>query len=654
MKSIRTQIISAMLIIILLLICIFGGLSCYLNYKTADEVIRLSLTETADVASDQVATEIKSLENVAKEVGCNPTLGSDSVDVATKKAIIDQKIKTYGYEEGNVLNSSGINIFDGTTHSDKEYFKAAMLGKTTVSGPEIVEQGKKFRFIICAPLWQNGIADSQVIGAVYFCPDGNFLNNIVTNIAVGKTGYAYIINKEGTNVADSSPDVVGVENTISDAKTDPTLKDCAEMEQKMINGEHGYSTYVYDHDKWIEAYAPIDSTEHWSIGVASKMNDCLKYYYLSIWIIAALSILFFIIATVAAAKFTKKVCTPIKECTERILKLSEGDLTTPVTENNRQDETGVLTRATKVLVENLNGVIQDMTYILGQMAEGNFSVASKAVYEGDFAPIETATEQIIISLNLVMNQINKSADQVAMGSGQVAVGAQTLSQSTIQQTRSVEEISNSINSILIKVKENANMSKQATEISNTSKENLIVGNQEMAEMIRAMGDITASSQEIERIIKLIDDIAFQTNILALNAAVEAARAGDAGKGFAVVADEVRTLASKSADAAKDTASLIDRSMKAVENGSQIANSTEHTMKDMAAAVEQLGNLIVKISDSSHEQAEGIEQITQTLEEITGAVQENSSTAEESAASSEELSGQADTLKELVSQFSLNE
>jgi methyl-accepting chemotaxis protein len=641
-----------MLIIVVLLICIFAGISCYLNYSTAEEVIRLSLTETADISAERITAEISSIQNISKEVGCNVAIANSDTPLSNKKQIIDQKVEMYDYEEGNVINAEGTSIFDGTSHANTDYFNEAMQGESFISGPYILEKGKKLKYIVSSPIWKDGVPNSQVVGVVYFCPNSNFLIDIVADITVGETGYAYIIDKEGTNVADAYPEVVGVENTIADAKTDKQLEDCSVMEHKMINGEHGYGIYMYENDRWVQAYAPIENTDGWSIGVASMMKDCLKYYFISIAVIGIISIIFLIFTIIIATSFATRISKPIKETTERILKLSEGDLTTEVADNHRKDETGVLTHATKVLVNELNDVIRDLTNILGQMAEGNFRVHSQATYKGDFLPIQTATDRIISSLNFVLNQINQSSNQVSIGSGQVAIGAQTLSESSIQQSKSIEDVSDAVNEILIHVRENADIANQANDISNTSREKLLLGNQEMADMVKAMDEITITSKEIGRIIKLIDDIAFQTNILALNAAVEAARAGDAGKGFAVVADEVRNLAAKSAEAAKDTATLIDSAIRAVDNGSQIADSTEQTMKEMADAVESLGQIISKISELSNEQAESIEQITQTIEQISGVVQSNSATAEESAASSEELSGQAEILKDLVGKFSL--
>lgn len=655
MKSIRSQIILVLLTVIVLSSGIFGIICCYLNYNTAGSILNQSFTKMAENAANRIAVEIKAIQNVAIDSGCNETLADPKIPVIVKKQIIDEKIRNFNFIGGNILDSNGVSIFDGKNHSQTDYYKNAMNGKAFISAPEKGEKQGTMKFFVSAPLWENGIPNTKIIGVIYYSPNGNFLNKMVgSNIKVSKSGYAYIISKDGLNLADeeSTPEIIGVENSIEDAKSDAELKDLAAMETKMIKGEAGYGKYYYRDTKWVQGYAPIQYTDHWSVGVASEEKDFLTNYYFSIIFTIILIIIFISLGTFVAIKFANRISKPIIECSNRILKLSAGDLNTPVSVTNRKDEVGVLTNSTKVVVDELNDVVSDISNVLNEMAQGNFRVESNSNYKGDFLPIQTASKQILESLNIALNEINKSADQVSDGSGQVAFGAQTLSQGSMEQASEIEELSATINEITAQVKENATNAIKANEISNTSKESLIRGNLEMGQMIVAMQEISNTSKEIERIIRTIDDIAFQTNILALNAAIEAARAGAAGKGFAVVADEVRNLASKSAEAANDTAVLIESSIRAVNNGSKIADSTAATIQDMLKAIESLTCIVENIANASSDQSEAIEQVTNSIHQISEVVHNNSATAEESAASSEELSAQAHVLKKLVDHFSL--
>ncbi|MEG2769394.1 MAG: methyl-accepting chemotaxis protein, partial [Oscillospiraceae bacterium] len=246
------------------------------------------------------------------------------------------------------------------------------------------------------------------------------------------------------------------------------------------------------------------------------------------------------------------------------------------------------------------------------------------------------------------------SEQVASGSDQVSSGAQALSQGATEQASSIEELSATIQAVSNQIKDNANNAKMASELSSMAGKEVQNGNEHMQSMIVAMEDISSTSNKIGKIIKTIDDIAFQTNILALNAAVEAARAGSAGKGFAVVANEVRNLAGKSAEAAKNTTSLIESSINAVANGTKIADETAMSLKVVVEKSNLVLQKVEEIAEASAEQANSVVQITTGVDQISAVIQTNSATAEESAAASEELSSQSQMLKDLVGKFTLRE
>ena len=262
--------------------------------------------------------------------------------------------------------------------------------------------------------------------------------------------------------------------------------------------------------------------------------------------------------------------------------------------------------------------------------------------------------QMVDNLNAMFSEIQISTSQVATGSKQVADGAQSLAQGATEQAASIQELLSSISEIAERTKTNAATAEMTSKLSMTIKENAEKGSHQMDDMIIAVKDINNASQSISKIIKTIDDIAFQTNILALNAAVEAARAGQHGKGFAVVAEEVRNLASKSAEAAKDTGNMIQNSMDKAQLGSRIAGNTAESLKEIVSGINESSILIAEIAIASVEQSTGIEQINIGIDQVAQVVQQNSATAEESAAASEEMSGQSDILKHLIAQFKLKD
>ncbi len=344
---------------------------------------------------------------------------------------------------------------------------------------------------------------------------------------------------------------------------------------------------------------------------------------------------------------------------ENLKLLAQGnlDLDCSVSEGNEYTELEHRTFTTlnenlKQATDNLTAMVKEISYVLSEIADGNLDVDIEVDYQGDFVEIKNSLNHILKSLSEMMGDINQSAEQVSTGSRQVSDGSQSLSQGSTEQASSIEELTASITEIAAQTKQNATNANKANELSATTRDKAAMGNEQMKEMLSSMEGINESSANISKIIKVIDDIAFQTNILALNAAVEAARAGQHGKGFAVVAEEVRNLAARSAKAAQQTTDLIEGSVNKVKAGTKIANETASALEVIVEEAGMAADLVSEIANASNEQASGIAQINKGIEQVSQVVQSNSATAEESAAASEELSGQAELLKEMVGKFKL--
>lgn len=345
--------------------------------------------------------------------------------------------------------------------------------------------------------------------------------------------------------------------------------------------------------------------------------------------------------------------TPISEIQNAAIKMAEGGLDVKISYTS-EDELGVLAVQVGRLIHKLQLIIEDENQFLAKMAEGDFTVDStcEEAYTGGFYPLLVSFRGIAGKLNDTMLQISQSSAQVAGGADQVSNGAQALAQGATEQASSVQELAATIDEISNKVNQNADSARQASKAADRVSVKMNVSKEKMQQMTHAMGDISSCSSEISKIMKIIEDIAFQTNILALNAAVEAARAGAAGKGFAVVADEVRNLANKSTEASENIAALIENSLQAIENGTQIADDTAQSLIQAVNDVNEMAGIIEQISEASSDQADSIAQLTVGIDQISNVVQTNSATAEESAAASEELSSQSQLMKSLVGRFHL--
>lgn len=339
-----------------------------------------------------------------------------------------------------------------------------------------------------------------------------------------------------------------------------------------------------------------------------------------------------VVSVIVIKKLVKGITAPLAEIENATNSLSRGDFDVQITYDSK-DEFGKTCKNMQNSFSALKVIISDISAVLGALSKGDLTTGVSVEFPGQMREIAVSIQTLTANLNESMRSIQESANQISAGADQVSSGAQALAQGATEQANS----------------ENA---EKANALAADSGKVAQYTLKDMNEMISAMREISTNAEDIKKVIKVIDDIAFQTNILALNAAVEAARAGSAGKGFAVVADEVRNLAGKSSEAAKGTTELIESALTAVSHGEKIAEKTNTAFEELARKVQEVVETIGEISSASREQADAIREITAGVDQISSVVQMNSATSEESAAASEELSGQAGVLNDLARQFRL--
>ena len=510
-----------------------------------------------------------------------------------------------------------------------------------VTDPFLDPATGKMVISIVAPVFSADKSD--VIGFAGYDVYQDNLSQMLTGIKIGKGGSLELVSWSESLIYSFDPAVLN--KTVTEI---PGLG--AEYVKGVQDKYEGALNYSYGGEKYYSIFQKSPVTSWTAIGSIplSEINDA-RNQLITVMVIA--SIIIVVLIMVIMMMIVKKILAPLHVMSTKVEEFSQGNLSVKI-DIKSNDEIGMLAESVRETIKTLQEIILNISHILEEISNGNLNLMVEGHYRGDFLPIREALTGIVDSLNSTLRQINDSADQVSGGSDQVSVGAQALSQGATEQASSIEELAASINEISKQVEENARNAEEARDSAKAAGNEMTENNRQMETMIAAMAEIKDNSGEIGKIIKTIEDIAFQTNILALNAAVEAARAGEAGKGFAVVADEVRNLASKSSEASKNTAALIEKSIKSVEQGTRIADDTAQALGLVVDKAMNVAETIDKISRASVEQSQAIGQITQGIDQISSVVQTNSATAEESAAASEELSGQAQILKDYVSKFQL--
>ena len=365
-------------------------------------------------------------------------------------------------------------------------------------------------------------------------------------------------------------------------------------------------------------------------------------------VVITLSLVAMAAGIILALFMTRAITGPLQRTVKMVEEMSKGHLTMRLKMNQR-DEIGQMANTMDRFADELQ---HEMVHSLEMLAQGDLTFEARPKDDEDV--IGQALAKTGRDLNELVAEILVATEQINSGSGEVADASQSLSQGAAEQAASLEQITSSITEMASQTKTNAENAGQANQLADDTRQAAQRGQQRMREMVTAMTDISEAGQNISKIIKVIDEIAFQTNLLALNAAVEAARAGRHGKGFAVVAEEVRNLAARSAKAAKETAELIEGSVEKTDNGTEIANRTAEQLDEMVSSVTKVSDLVAEIAAASNEQAEGISQVNSGISQIDQVTQQNTANAEEGASAAEELSSQAMRLKEMMGSFRLKQ
>ena len=557
------------------------------------------------------------------------------------------RFASYWYRTGDSLASMALEEYQTADW----YAMAKEQGKPVLMEPFSYEiEGKEVLMTtLSMPITVNG----SVIGVAGIDVPLNSFQKLVEGITPFETGYAFVVSNSAQVIAHPTKEIIQTDGS-------QYFQNPAEFESSVENGE------IYMETKKAAGGQKSDSVfitvplhigeleKSWGFGVSSPLTKVNEQRNALVRIGVIIGAIFVVLVGIIIFILIRAITVPITGITKGALNLAAGDIgLEDLSEEeqkkiaSRKDELGEIGNAFDKLIEYQKEKVALAQEIADKNLQVDVSVSSEKDTLGD------AFQKMVESLNEMLLNVSGSVEQVSTGSDQVAQASQTLSQGATEQASSMEEISSSLTEISSQSQQNTKNAEEANALANQASTNAKGGKEQMQELIDAMAKITSSSDEINKIVKTIDDISFQINLLALNANVEAARAGKYGKGFAVVAEEVRNLASRSGEAVQETSRSVEAANGNIQIGSDLVGKTSKQLEDIAEGADKVAQFLDEITQASREQTQGIEQITAGLDQIDQVTQSNTASAEESASSAEELASQAQQLKAMVAEFKLN-
>lgn len=637
--KLRGKIIS-ILIALVLVICSIIGVVIYFNQSnTLDEITEEDITSVAKASANDIADQLAIFKRIVYVVGHDDRL-LEPYPAEIRTYAVNRYAQAFDFASGNIIGLDGISISDGNDYSDRTYVKRAMAGEVNISSVTESQLTGKLGFSIAGPLVD---ASDNIVGVVYFRMEIDKFQEILADISISENSHAFIIDATGTVVVHEDVSLVNNLSLLQETDLADTFEEAAAKGSGAVE-------YDFNDQKQEAGFCMINNTDGWFLIVSAPASDFSQRVDKLANLLLGTEIPALIIGIIIAALLGTYLAKPMRDTKNLLVKLAEGDFSGKIKKVNRKDEVGQLTSAAESLQNSLSELFGEANTILGNMAEYDLTSADMKAYPGEFNTMSESVNQIKRILNLMIKNVQEAIANVGVGAGEIADATHALSEGTLAQASSIQQVVSSIDIVTNQTEKNSENGALVNEKLHHLDALIKTSNEQMSELRDAVLEVEEMSGDIQKIVNDIDSISFQTNILALNASVEAARAGENGKGFAVVADEVGNLANKSGDSSKKTGELIEKCIASIEKAKKCADLAFESLGEIVSNSDEIASAFEEITIATEEQTENTKSIRGEVNKISDVVQTNTATAEETAASTQVLSGEAENLGELIRRF----
>ncbi len=645
-QRIKTKILVntgvAVLVLAIVLVAVMGVSMTNLT----DTILYKTLQPMTKTAAQNVEANLHMLADRIFMIGDNDILTSTDTTKDEKQEVLTKA------ESGIEFVWLGLYAPDGTLYTGSQNSPASIKDRTLFSSmketanlvvDDVASTENGLERAVGVPLSSNGETMYYLVGSYKY----DVLNDVLSAINISAHNNAYIINKDGQILGNRDTSMIRDRKNIQDIVTSQELR------TQILSDQLGADTIDSSDGLSLLGYSPIRGT-NWNLIITVPRNDFMAPANGAIILSVIVTLCLLALAAFVTICSARRIERSLQIVTHRIGLLAEGDLKTKMEPVQTQDETKRLSDALNSTMDSVNNYISELSRVLSNISAGNFNVHVNGEFHGDFVIMKESLDNIIRFLNDIMLSIRDSSINVSSAADMVSSNARRVHDGSEEQSHSLNILTDETVAIADNIREVDNNTQLASSLMVRAKESMDHGDQNMNDLLKAMDEISNNSVEITKINKILEDIAFQTNILALNASVEAARAGEAGKGFAVVALEVRNLAIQSAEASKGTYAMISNSLEAIKQGSSYAQKVAQSFSDIEEISQQISEITDKLTSAVGVQKQSLDTITEQITQINQFAQENLDASFESTKASEKLTDRANTLQEIASRFQLKD